>query len=100
MTIYRLFAVVNQNYEIDVFKETVIKGNDALLKCQIPSFVSDLVQVQGWVDSNGNNIQRNSQGKQQLGLVFRIVFVKYGALTQVNYVAKHTVCGYVNFNRL
>ena len=46
------------DYEADVFKETVITGNDALLKCQIPSFVSDLVLVDGWVDSEGNEFRR------------------------------------------
>ncbi len=48
---------------MDVFKETVINGNDALLKCQIPSFVSDFVSVDGWVDSEGNEIRRASLGK-------------------------------------
>ena len=31
-------------------------GNDALMKCQIPSLVSDLCSVDSWVDSNGNEI--------------------------------------------
>ena len=52
-------AVITIDYEVDVFKETVIRGNDALLKCQIPSFISDLVTVDSWVDSRGNDIRLN-----------------------------------------
>ena len=52
-------AVIHLDYEVDVFKETVIRGNDALLKCQIPSFISDLVTVDSWVDSRGNDIRPN-----------------------------------------
>lgn len=52
-------AVITIDYEVDVFKETVIRGNDALLKCQIPSFISDLVTVDSWVDSRGNDIRSN-----------------------------------------
>lgn len=53
-------VVVNQNYEVDVFKETVILGNDALLKCSIPSFVADLLTVHGWIDSLGVTIGAQS----------------------------------------
>ena len=52
-------AVITIDYEVDVFKETVIRGNDAILKCQIPSFISDLVTVDSWVDSRGNDIRLN-----------------------------------------
>ena len=51
--------VVTSQYDIDVFKETIIRGNDALLKCEIPSFVSDLVFVEGWVTSEGIEIRAN-----------------------------------------
>ena len=46
--------MVQPSYEIDVFKENVILGNDAIFKCQIPSFVADFVQVDSWVDDKGN----------------------------------------------
>lgn len=45
--------MVSQFYESQVSDEYVIKGNAAVLKCNIPSFVSDHVEVVGWVDSNG-----------------------------------------------
>jgi hypothetical protein len=34
-------------------KEYVMKGNSAILKCSVPSFVSDFVSVVGWVDESG-----------------------------------------------
>lgn len=34
--------------------EYVMKGNAAIMKCSIPSFVSDFVSVVGWVDEEGN----------------------------------------------
>ena len=36
--------------------EYVILGNDALMKCEVPSFVTDLVSVTGWTEVE--NIQR------------------------------------------
>ena len=48
--------MVVQSYETDVFKENVILGNDALMKCSIPSFVADSVEVMSWVDSEGNEV--------------------------------------------
>ena len=59
-------VVINSGYEIDVFKETVIRGNDALLKCQIPSFVSDFVHVEAWLDSEGNFFQINNNGTTRI----------------------------------
>ena len=53
------FAVVLYIYDVDVFKENVVMGNDALMKCQIPSLVSDLVTVDSWVDSKRNEFLRS-----------------------------------------
>ena len=46
-------AVVNQYYEAEVVSEYVIKGNTAVLKCTIPSFVADFVKVEAWLASDG-----------------------------------------------
>ena len=48
------FKVVIQEYDADFYKANVINGNDALLKCEIPSFVADFVIVESWIDSNEN----------------------------------------------
>lgn len=62
-----LSPVVSQFYESQVYDEYVIKGNAAVLKCNIPSFVSDHVEIIDWVDSNGEIYAReNSSGKCQL----------------------------------
>ncbi|XP_034142427.1 Down syndrome cell adhesion molecule-like protein Dscam2 isoform X31 [Drosophila guanche] len=41
-------AVVAQHYDTDVNKAYVIRGNAAVLKCEIPSFVADFVSVVSW----------------------------------------------------
>uniref|UniRef100_A0A182NC84 Ig-like domain-containing protein n=1 Tax=Anopheles dirus TaxID=7168 RepID=A0A182NC84_9DIPT len=46
--------VVNQYYEAEVVSEYVIKGNTAVLKCNIPSFVTDFVKVESWIGSDGS----------------------------------------------
>ena len=46
-------------------KEYVILGNDALMKCSIPSFVADSVSVMGWTNSEDELklfTQENSSG--------------------------------------
>ena len=44
--------VVSQEYSTKAEDEYVINGNDVLVKCKIPSFVSDFVQVIGWIDND------------------------------------------------
>ncbi|XP_055318416.1 cell adhesion molecule Dscam2 isoform X39 [Sitodiplosis mosellana] len=46
-------AVVNQFYDAEIIKEYVIRGNAAVLKCSIPSFVADFVYVESWIDEEG-----------------------------------------------
>lgn len=43
-----VLSVVAQYYDTDVNKAYVIRGNSAVLKCEIPSFVADFVQVMSW----------------------------------------------------
>ncbi|KOX72244.1 Down syndrome cell adhesion molecule-like protein Dscam2 [Melipona quadrifasciata] len=47
--------VVHQYYQSEVNNEYVIRGNAAILKCSIPSFVAEFVQVVGWQDDQGNS---------------------------------------------
>lgn len=44
---------MNQFYDAEIIKEYVIRGNAAVLKCSIPSFVADFVYVESWVDEEG-----------------------------------------------
>ena len=52
--IFSCNTVVTQDYETDLLKAFVIHGNDALLKCEIPSFVADFVSVESWIDNKHN----------------------------------------------
>jgi hypothetical protein len=36
--------------------EYVMRGNSAILKCSIPSFVADFVYVVAWIDDEGAEI--------------------------------------------
>ncbi|EZA61107.1 Down syndrome cell adhesion molecule-like protein [Ooceraea biroi] len=49
--------VVTQYYEAEVVSEYVIRGNAAILKCTIPSFVAEFVSVESWVGSDGTTFR-------------------------------------------
>lgn len=48
--------MVNQFYQTRVIDEYVLLGNSIVLKCLVPSFVADFVEVVGWTDDSGNHI--------------------------------------------
>ncbi|KAJ8730753.1 hypothetical protein PYW08_002166 [Mythimna loreyi] len=48
-------AVVSQAYAVNLMEEYVLRGNSAILKCHIPSFVSEYVNVISWIISEGDN---------------------------------------------
>ncbi|XP_037298235.1 Down syndrome cell adhesion molecule-like protein Dscam2 [Manduca sexta] len=55
--------VVSQAYDVKFWEEYVLRGNAAILKCQIPSFVSEYVSVSSWIiseDENEQEIKLNS----------------------------------------
>ena len=54
-------AVVQQFYETRVIDEFVLRGNTATLKCLVPSFVADFVDVIEWQDEDGSIYTVNSQ---------------------------------------
>ena len=53
-----IIPAVTQPYNTEAHNEYVVLGNDAILKCSIPSFVADFISVIGWVDNESNNFQR------------------------------------------
>ena len=55
------FSVVAQDYITEAHNVHVIIGNVALVKCEIPSFVSDFVSVVSWTDGHGNQFFLNDQ---------------------------------------
>lgn len=54
-------AVVQQFYETRVIDEFVLRGNAATLKCLVPSFVADFVDVIEWQAEDGSMYNANSQ---------------------------------------
>ena len=60
------FTVVMQDYKAYVNQEHVIRGNDVLFKCDVPSFVADFVSVQSWADNEGVVHATHSQGNREI----------------------------------
>jgi len=42
-----------------VLSEYIIKGNAAIIKCNIPSFVTDFAKVEMWLGSDGTEYRYN-----------------------------------------
>lgn len=57
----RWISVVIQQYEAEVNNQYVIRGNSAIMKCEIPSYVSDFIMVDMWVDSDGGSYHPNPE---------------------------------------
>lgn len=53
-------TVIDQKYSVQVHDEYVIAGNTAVLKCQVPSYVSDYVVVNAWILNNGLHLYPNT----------------------------------------
>lgn len=53
--------MVAQYFEVQVYDQFAIRGNAAIFKCQVPSFVADHVDVVGWIDSNGGSYVADEQ---------------------------------------
>ena len=52
-----------QNYDVDINKEFVIRGNAAILKCVLPSYLSDYLSIVSWqVDETEFNYNDKSYG--------------------------------------
>jgi len=64
------FAVVTQYYEAEVVSEYVIRGNAAILKCTIPSFVAEFVSVESWVGSDGSTFRPSADYGTSYARVF------------------------------
>lgn len=74
---------MNQFYESQVYDIYVIRGNAAIFKCHIPSFVSDNVQVVSWHDTEGGEYIFNEH---------------YGTYNRCLECIKHLDCPVLLFN--
>lgn len=61
-------VVVQQFYQSEVNNEYVIRGNSAVLKCSIPSFVADFVHVISWQDDGGSTYDPAAKSGKDLGI--------------------------------
>lgn len=62
-----ILLVINQFYDAEITKEYVMRGNSAIIKCLIPSFVADFVQVVAWINEDKEEI---ISSKESYGEVF------------------------------
>jgi hypothetical protein len=59
-------SVAAQDYDTDINKEYVIKGNAAILKCVLPSYLSDYLEIISWkVDDEEMNYNEKNYGLSQ-----------------------------------
>lgn len=56
------FSVVQQFYQSRVIDEFVLKGNTGILKCLVPSFATDFVQIESWVADDGTTYKYSEDG--------------------------------------
>lgn len=73
--------MVHQYYQSEVNNEYVIRGNAAILKCSIPSFVAEFVQVVGWQDDQGNSFNPDEKNGR---IAWRII-VNFAARPSTSY---------------
>lgn len=46
---------MSQAYTVHLVEENVLRGNSAIIKCLIPSFVTEYVSVASWIISEGED---------------------------------------------
>lgn len=59
---------MSQAYTVNLVEENVLRGNSAIFKCLIPSFVTEYVSVASWIISEDNeekeiNINDSANGE-------------------------------------
>lgn len=65
-----LHLVVEQSYQLRVNDEFVLKGNTAVLKCIVPSFMGDFLEIVEWVSESGESFIINEFENGWLYLFF------------------------------
>lgn len=68
-------SVVFQTYSVNVMDENVLRGNTAIVKCHIPSFVADFVIVDAWIEIDEDerseyHYHTQSFGRDNLAIAF------------------------------
>lgn len=68
------FSVANQNFEIRVIDEFILLGNSAIMRCLVPSFVADFVQVSSWLVIDNDESTEISMAHEHSGKKLRQLF--------------------------
>lgn len=58
--------MVSQHYVTEAENEYVIRGNSAVMKCKIPSFVADFVAIDAWLADSGE-VHMYNRGETNYG---------------------------------
>lgn len=58
-------------------KEYVMRGNAAVMRCLIPSFVADFVYIDAWVDDEGTEYTSSNDYDKGIDEVSEMVFANY-----------------------
>lgn len=51
--------MVKQYFEVQVYDVFVMRGNTAIFKCQIPSFVADHVDIIEWTSTDNQTFEHS-----------------------------------------
>jgi len=81
-----LNVVVSQDYATHVNQEYVIQGNDVILKCGIPSFVTDFLTIVSWEDDSGTTLYADNPktGKLDRNILVECSFSFFPSLLSYN----------------
>lgn len=70
----KTYKVVQSSYLVEVNNEHVILDNSALLKCTIPSFVTDFVRVASWTVSDPSGSVETNLDPESSGIPHLVSF--------------------------
>lgn len=73
-----LVAVVGQRYAVNVMDEHVLRGNAAIIKCHIPSFVAEFVEVDSWIEDEKTEIYPSTDYGTRTYICCTIVYFHVG----------------------
>lgn len=80
-------SVVTQNYLVEVNNEHVIRGNSAVIKCSIPSFVADFVSVLSWNDNTGNEYAIHHDNTRGIYIYTFFLSGKFGYILYIYFLS-------------
>lgn len=89
--------VVSQFYITEAENEYVIKGNSAIVKCKIPSFVTDFVSIDSWIFDDGMVLFQNDSNATNYGTIWTMDIV---VLDCVLAHSPHSLIHFQSFNTL